>query len=200
MSKNFRTRTFTFELYEDNPRHIKCLELLKKGYSYAYIKHNRDVYDEDDEQLNHVRGELKKPHYHVILIFENARYKNALAKELDIEDNLIQKLDNVNQYIVYLTHRDYPQKAQYDISEFHGNLLSRVFKALHQKIEEEDYILEVIDLIENLSKKGYISYTSFIKTLCSYGYFKVYRRNLSIFERIFWEYQGKYHQSKGDNK
>jgi len=64
----FRDRKFVAVLYPEDPTHAEAIEKLKQGgYNFAAILHDKDVYEDGDHQ-----GELKKPHWHIVLRFKNA--------------------------------------------------------------------------------------------------------------------------------
>ena len=66
-----RFRTFACELYPEDDEHIKVLEYIITYFEYAYILHDKDVWEEEkvdnDGVTIHKVGDLKKPHYHVVL-------------------------------------------------------------------------------------------------------------------------------------
>lgn len=76
-----------------------------------------------DKDLNPT-GELKKPHYHVILCYSGPTSYNVV-KNLTEEMNapIPVALEQVRGYYRYLTHKDNPEKAQYnenDIKTLNG--------------------------------------------------------------------------------
>lgn len=198
---NPRGKLFCFVLYpEDNEEHKRVLDTLKTNYMILGINHCRDVwhkYDDKFEEGEHYEGELKKAHHHVIVKFENARYQQALAKELSCEPNLLRKIGSFRSMVIYLTHRDYPQKAQYKPDEFYGLLLGDAMKCLGDDSPDVQ-LLEIVSYLENLNR--YMSYTEFIKFCCTYGYTSTLKRFGPQIERVFNEQQGKYHAQQYENK
>lgn len=95
---------------------------LLEATHWAYIYHDKDK-NED--------GTLKTPHYHLLLIFENQRYRRAVRKLFDIpeegENSTVnfQKMGNCSQAYNYLRH--FTAKAQkagkhlYDPEEVHAD-------------------------------------------------------------------------------
>ena len=182
---NPRAKNWCFELYpQDNEKHKYILGILSSKYNCLYIKHGSDVWTEDvydDEEVDdetgeykllHKAGDPKKEHYHCVLQFENARYKNALVDELGIERNLLFKLSSFKNYVVYLTHRDYPNKAQYDIDDFHGSLKQKALMALAEDTPLNE-LREIINFIN--SYQGYISHKTVHNFVFEYGYLKTYK-------------------------
>lgn len=87
-------------------------EILKlKGISFAVSPlHDKDISDE-------VSKELKKPHYHIILSFAGPttdKTVNDIMKELN--QPIAIPLESVRGYYRYFTHKDNPDKYQYNES------------------------------------------------------------------------------------
>lgn len=204
MSKNPinpRGRLFCFVLYpEENEEHKRVLDTLRKHYVILGINHNRDVwhkYDKNFEEGEHYEGELKKSHHHVIVKFENSRYHQALAKELSCEPNLFQKIGSFRSMVIYLTHRDYPQKAQYKPNEFYGLLLGDAMKCLL----DDNLDCQLVDLLNYIkSLDRYMSYTDFLIWCGTNGYSQVLRHYRGYIRDAFYECNGKYQAQQVYNK
>lgn len=91
-------------------------------------------------------GELKKEHYHVMLMFEGVK-TDEQVKELfsQIGGVGVEKINSVKAYARYLCHLDNPDKAQYnpdDVLYFSGadydsmmHLASDKYKAISEMID-----------------------------------------------------------------
>lgn len=191
MSKknNPKSRIWSIELYPENDKHNEILSKLYNGYNFIGVLHDRDIYEDDNEELGHKKGDLKKPHYHIILKFENARYKSALSNELELEENLIQKLSSYKSYLIYMTHRDYPQKAQYDIEEFFGSLKLEAIKELGTNSESNQFF-EILNYIKFQNK--YIKFQDISEFVFQYGYYSTYRRAFPIIKEHIIEHNAEY--------
>lgn len=84
----------------------------KSAYVIAY--HDRDVFTENTfnsyKQLIGVKGEPKKPHYHILVRLPYRMYRCDLAQKLGIEERWILKLKKESDFdnmIWYLTHEKY---------------------------------------------------------------------------------------------
>lgn len=198
---NPKGRLFCLVLYpDDNAEHQRVLDLLKKQYMILGICHNRDVWHEYDDNFaegEHYEGEIKKAHHHVIVKFENARYLCALAKELGCEPNLIRKLGSFRSMAIYLTHRDYPQRAQYKTDEFYGLLIGDLMKVIGDDTPEVQ-LLEILTYLKGLN--SYMSYTDFNIFLCTNGYASTLKKYGSQIRDCFYECQGKYHAKQVESK
>lgn len=130
-----KSRCFSLVIYpSEDKTHQKALDYIVNNYQYAYINHNKDI--EKDT------GEIKKEHTHIIIYFDNARYKNSIAKELEITDNYIQKCDFI-AYTKYLIHKNNKDKYQYSIGEIKTNMEEKIINAIEYTSKTEQ-ILNII--------------------------------------------------------
>ena len=89
-----------------------------RALHWAYIYHNRDTFDildikdgVSEEQL----GALKEPHYHVLLHYDIARSGLAVLKDFPSEQNTrVEIADQPIASYEYLTHKNHPNKYQYN--------------------------------------------------------------------------------------
>lgn len=76
---------------------------------YAFILHDKDVRDD---------GSLKKPHYHLYMEYQATSHK-GLAQDVKNAFPMFQRVVKVNNKVSalrYLTHKDHPNKFQYETS------------------------------------------------------------------------------------
>lgn len=171
----FKDRKYVAVLYPEDSTHVSAMEKLKSGgYDFAAILHDSDVFETDGD--GHKKGDLKKPHWHVVIRFSpNALWNTAVAKDLGIESNYLEKCRNLNRSLLYLVHRDNPEKFQYDLSQVFGSdaLLSVLSKLL---IEEDEglRVLSIVKMVED--EPGLISPTEMLKKACKDGYYGEFRR------------------------
>lgn len=104
---SIRTRNYACVVYPDSaPK--DWIEILTGCFIPALISplHDNDV---------NPGGEVKKAHYHVILMFDSVKTSEQ-AK--DIFDKIggvgCEKVNSIRGYSRYLCHLDNPEKAQYD--------------------------------------------------------------------------------------
>jgi hypothetical protein len=105
-----KKRNWAFVLYPesapDNWREI----LQKSGLQCA-------ISPLHDSDLN-PDGEVKKAHYHVILCYAGPTSFNVVRALCDsLNQPIPQPLEQVRGYYRYFTHKDNPEKAQYDENE-----------------------------------------------------------------------------------
>lgn len=150
MAEKTRCRTFDLLLYEEDETHRSCLEKLAAGYKYIAILHDRDRWSEEETLPDGVQaGDLKKPHWHVIVRFPQSRWNTALAKELGIAENYIQKCNSYEGSLLYLVHYGLPNKFQYSIEDCKGNLIKDLEKALDTECDIDEKISDVLDILDD---------------------------------------------------
>lgn len=171
--EKFRTRNFCLVLYPDDPAHVAAMAVLSQGYKYAAILHDRDVFDTDDTDDDTEVGKPKKPHWHVVLQFPQARWNTALATELGITTNYIQQCRCFAASLLYLIHHGLPHKAQYTIADVFGCLVSELEKALQDEKTQDEKALEVLDILANM---GQVNLHSLIRECAERGRFADLKR------------------------
>lgn len=169
MSDKFRDRKFVAVLYPEDETHAACIEKLKAGgYNFAAILHNKDVYEDGDH-----KGELKKPHWHIVLRFKNAVWNTAVAKELGITANYLEACKSVDASLLYLVHYGNDEKAQYDYEEVFGPLRLKLATLLSDT-DEGTRALNLVDLVDN--SPGPMGYTELIRKAVAAGLYADLRR------------------------
>lgn len=111
MSKDLKKRYWAFVLYPDSAPSDWLEELQLIGITSAVSPlHNLDV---------NADGEIKKEHYHIILCYNGpTTFSNVKKLTVDkLNATIPQPLESIKGYYRYLTHKDNPEKAQYDDAE-----------------------------------------------------------------------------------
>ena len=163
-----RYRNFMI-LFYDESIHYNFDDILfnLKGFKYyAYIKH----LPEEDE---------KTVHYHAFIRLDSATTEESLAKRLGIPPDKVQYVKNVRSANRYLTHIDYPEKIQYDISQVKvSGLWHRHFMKCFQDIKtEEEIIQDIYNFIDNFHEDSYIEKLKNLIIFVNYNcYDTVYKR------------------------
>lgn len=112
-------------------------------------------------------GTKKKPHWHVILTFENKKSFHQIKAIADkLNAPIPQACESLRGYVRYLVHTDNPEKYQYskadienhgvaDIEKYFQNTASirTILKALTRHIRDEE-VTNYADLIEYAMAKG----------------------------------------------
>lgn len=109
MENKKKERYWTFIMYEDSrPKNWK--ELLEEEMIQIAIspRHDRDIKDEET-------GELKKPHYHVLLCFNGpTTYKRAYEIAEKVGANIVKRVLSVKGMYDYFTHKWNEDKVKYN--------------------------------------------------------------------------------------
>lgn len=164
-----RDRKYCAVLYPEDETHAQAIEKLKSGgYNFAAILHDKDVHEDGDH-----KGELKKPHWHVVMKFPNAVWQNSLAKELGLEPNYLEQAKNLDSALLYLVHDGYEDKAQYELSEVFGPLQTRLATLLRDD-DEGTRALTIYQLIAD--SPGIVTYTEIFVKACKAGLYGDFRR------------------------
>lgn len=171
-----KSRNFAFVLYEDSCT-PNWQEKLANLYSPVYyILHNCDANPD---------GTLKKPHYHILLAFENPRSIKSVERfceEIGAANGVVQQVQCLKGYARYLCHLDNPDKhlySQEDVICIGGADYSTMINT------ESDKLSQVSDIIAFINEHGIFVYADLIdyclcenkvwfRILCS-GYGKIIR-------------------------
>ena len=182
MAEKCRSRAWCLILYPEDESHAKALELIRQSFNYVGILHDKDTWTEEDEQQNpdHKAGEFKKPHYHIILKFSQARWNTALADDFGIAINYLEQCRNFDSAALYLVHDGLADKYQYDSEALEGPLVPSVMKLLAPD-DENGRVLELMKLIQSM---GYIDYETLVVKACENGMYADVRRMGYILSRI----------------
>lgn len=107
---NVKKRNWAFVLYPESAP-INWIELLQQTGLQCAIS---PLHDKDIDPT----GEPKKAHYHVILCYSGPTSFNVVKSLCDsLNQPIPQALEQVRGYYRYLTHKDNPEKYQYDDDE-----------------------------------------------------------------------------------
>lgn len=109
-SVNIKKRNWAFILYPDSAPEDWEDQLTKTGLQCAVSPlHDKDI---------NADGTPKKPHYHIILAYGGPTSYNVV-KRLTEQFNapIPQALEQIKGYYRYLTHKDNPEKYQYDAND-----------------------------------------------------------------------------------
>lgn len=122
------------------------------GYEYAMIEHDKDV---------DAKGELKKPHIHLVLIAKKRHrlsyYINFLQmifKKTTTNAIEVQPSDSIEFDMQYLTHQNDALKYPYDRKNVITNLSSQSFNAImDMEIKKVLTANEILDIVQNCKSR-----------------------------------------------
>lgn len=158
--KDEKKRLWTMVVYPESAPKDWRHELTMRGLVFAVSPlHDKDL-NNDLEQTP------KKPHYHLILAYDGpTTYSNVERLCKDLNQPIPKPLDSPRGMYNYFTHKDNPEKAQYDPSkiEHHNGFVLSNFVALTReetsrgrnyvlKLIREENIEEFCDLLDRLDE------------------------------------------------
>ena len=148
-----RTRNFATVVYpESAPENWR--DILVEQYIPAFISplHNQDL---------NPGGELKKEHYHVLLMFDGVKTVEQARAVFDLIGGVgCEIVQSIRGYARYLCHLDNPEKAQYDPDDVQAlfgadyntviSLITDKYKSIKEMIAfcHEEGITLYCDLLE----------------------------------------------------
>lgn len=95
-------------------------------------------------------GSLKKPHYHLIIMYCGKKSYSQVCNDLSpLCGTIPQRVRDTRSTVRYLIHKDNPEKAQYlinDIKLFGGVSIRDYFT---DKINRDDLFEQIVDFIES---------------------------------------------------
>lgn len=119
--KQVKRRGFAFLIYpESAPKNwVQVLEETRLRVLISPI-HDKDVWTETDElqNPNHVAGEVKKAHYHCMIVFDGpSTVASALSVLEPLSINRVEPVASITGMTRYFAHLDNKDKAQYKVDE-----------------------------------------------------------------------------------
>lgn len=165
-----RTRNFATIVYpESAPENWQNLIAESKLQVFISPLHDSDINPD---------GTPKKPHYHVILMFETVKTTEQVKEIIEQIGGVgVEKINSLRGYARYLIHADNPEKAQYnkaDIKQFGGadyeaicSLASDKYAAIREMISycTDHRIISYADLLRYASENR----EDWFRCLCDNG-------------------------------
>lgn len=165
-----RTRNFATIVYpESAPDNWQ--DILAQQFVPAFISplHDKDI---------NPTGEPKKPHYHVVLMFEGKKSVEQVTEIFNLIGGVgCEKVNSIRGYARYLCHLDNPEKAQYEQNlvrslggaDYVGTigLVTDKYKAIGEMIDfcKENNIISYSDLLEYCRMERF----DWFRVLCDNG-------------------------------
>nr|WP_015231149.1 replication protein [Mycoplasma capricolum]AFY63032.1 plasmid replication initiation protein [Mycoplasma capricolum subsp. capricolum] len=177
-TKAIKKRHWAMVIYPESlPENWKEI-LQQTGCEIAYILHDKDI---------EPTGEPKKPHYHVIMSYTNGTttFNNVKRITDALNAPIPQGIESVGGYYRYLTHKDNPEKYQYDEKDIvHLNGFSP-FNYIELKKGHELKLKQ--EILAFIKESGILLYDELNEYYMNTGqdlYFKVVSENTNYFSAI----------------
>lgn len=191
MEKNEKHRLYEIIAYKEYfPTLINTITKLDKC-RYYWCHHDKDLRDD---------GTIKDEHWHILVYFDNACTLSALMKKINFDkQEKISfwkkgtdegRLDYRVRYLIHYKSND-THRHEYSFEDLQSNdtNLERFFDNVDKK-EYSDISL-IFDYFDNQDEELYLSYRDFLNYIFSNNLWSTYRRNASIFNKLFDEHNVK---------
>ena len=188
---NVKKRNWAFVLYPESAP-ADWLEQLQLTGLQCVISplHDLDI---------NPTGELKKAHHHIIVVYQGPTSYNVVKQLTDrLNQPIPQPLEQIRGYYRYLTHKDNPEKAQYDdndIKTINGfNIADFVELSNSEVMEIKSYLQQ---LIINLNLLEYCDFMDYLLENELKLEYDVASRNTYFFEKYISSRRNKLKLFKG---
>lgn len=155
--------------------------------------HNQDVwtvkdYDEKQEYMDehgYKVGDIKKTHDYFVVDFHNPRYRNTIAKELNIDSRFVHKVINYRSAMEYAIHYNKSDKHAYSIDECFGTLKLDLRKFVQGHVFDEEKSQEIVDLI---CDSPAMNLKQLITEINKRGLYSIFIRGYSMYRDLLCEH------------
>lgn len=197
----FLTNAFEFTLYPSNDIHLRIIDMITNANDVRFIGicHDKDTYSDEDlneaiidnREVTWNVGDLKKEHFHFYLYFNKNICIDELLERFPIEKNCIEFIANEKEALIYLLHRNRPDKYQYSIVDVVYNDLE-LFNKLKKYINQEELKDEnlgssrIIKFINDYPRE--LSYSELTSYVLTNNLWSIYRRGFAVFSKVLQEH------------
>lgn len=130
----------------------------KWGSKWEYILHNKDIKED---------GSKKENHFHINITLKEWKSRNRVCELIESEENsfAIEMIDKEKAHR-YLTHKDNPEKFQYEESEIRSNF--KWIDKTEKRVQIEEFIEIAGSEKVSLREKAIILGRDFMKNYSAY--------------------------------
>lgn len=138
-----RKRVFAFLIYLDSAKE-NWINILRECNIPAFVSplHDKDIVEKT--------GELKKPHYHIMLMYDGMKSLEQVYRiidEISANRHYIE-VNSKSAYARYLCHLDNPDKHQYDIKQVICLGGADYEQYTLSSVEKDNLVSDIIDFVE----------------------------------------------------
>lgn len=163
---------------------VGWLEFLQSLGIQAIVSplHDMDLYDYTDEKKGFVKGDKKKPHYHIVFLFDSLK-GSAQVKEITDKIKSVGQLKvlSISGTIRYLTHKDCKDKHHYDEKDMVSIGGADIDKYLKTETEKEEdtnkQFFTISNLVAEFDLYEFSQLVDFLLANEDYDNFKLVRNN-----------------------
>ena len=156
MAENTKKRNWSFVLYPESAP-TDWRERIKMSGLMASVSplHDKDI---------NPTGEAKKAHYHVLLVYSGPTTYNSVAKfTASLNATIPQPLESVRGMYRYFSHKDNPEKHQYDeadILTFNGFNIADLVELTKSEVNEIK--MNILKLVRAMDITEYSALVDFL--------------------------------------
>ena len=155
----------------------------------------------DKDKLEDGSGRIKKPHYHVIVVYGNpTTFNNVKSFTNSLNAPIPQALEQIRGYYRYLTHKDNPDKFQYDEKDIQtggGFNISDFVELSKSEVTEIKFKLQM--LIREKEMEEYEEFMDYVQDNFDRTVYDVASNN-TIFFNTYIKSKRHYKRGKQDKK
>lgn len=171
-----QARMWEVILYPDDINTPEALAQLRQVPNVAYILHDKDKHDD---------GQPKKPHYHCLKIFNNPTTQGSFERLIpNINSNQFRKVASQDGALLYLTHANNPEKAQYPRESIWTNMLDRVNKTYDNVKDVAKDLCAILDFIEEQYCLEWSTLADVMRYCATHGLYAALRQNSSLINQV----------------
>lgn len=192
--KNVKKRNWAFVLYpESAPENWKELLQLTGLQCAISPLHNKDI---------DPTGEVKKEHYHIILCYSGPTSYNVVKGLTDsLNQPIPQALEQIRGYYRYLTHKDNPDKYQYDEKDIEPLNGFNIYDFIELTKSEVGEIKRMLHCL--IRKENFVEYADLLDYLLDNEMFSEYdvaSNNTLFFDKLLTSRRHKVHRNAVSNE
>lgn len=160
---------WAFEVYKENWDDVYHY-LLDTYLMFCWIYHDQDTTED---------GELKKPHYHVMVCWgNNTTYKNVKKHFAEVASNgYILRVGSGRGYYLYMPHLTRPEKHQYKLEDVHfENGMNE--DDVYTELDYDGALQDIDKIIMNLDITDYAQLLAYFYKTGDRFYIRVCHKNV----------------------
>lgn len=195
---DLQKRVWVAILYPDNELHANAIERLKSDHDALLLCHNRSI-DSDT-------GELKKPHYHVLIDRTMWLFSLLDLLKLPLSDShlfhgLREFYSSIEEAEEYFLHLNSTDKEPYDPDEFEGGLKEKAKEYIATvDLSKTEMFYKVIEYITEFRyKELYLDYLTFWRGIRARSLTSVAMSKFHIFKSMIEEQNKNLKKKDVDN-
>ena len=191
-----RGKTWQAILYPDadNYSYDDVLKnITSMSYRYAYILHSEDTFTSEDAEDDSKIGLPKKDHVHIVFFWDNSYQLGYIANKIGLPSNYLQRVQSRTGAIQYLTHKNNPEKHQYNVAD----IVTNIVKLQTKYFSDDDCLMKASKIVEYITSfRGPFTVTAVAQWCIYEACWDEFRRGQHLFTTIISEHNNYYEGAK----